>query len=170
MNKMYGIIKCKFSVAVWGLSHFRPNNLLLVHLTMLFHLPTLRGVCWHGGLWQSWQVALLMNGNVLGEVGRGVYHRSVWLLARRNRAAGKRGHVTLHIVSHSMKKSFLGKLMVTSSDRQEIPRILCDPRVHCRFHNSTPMVPILSQILYPWYPSVIYDIFVNCSWVATRWQ
>ena len=41
---MYRIIKHNFSVAVWGLSHFRPNNLLLVYLTMLCHLHTLRGV------------------------------------------------------------------------------------------------------------------------------
>jgi hypothetical protein len=94
-------------------------------------------------------VALLINGKVLEKAGRGVFHRSVWLLARRNRAAGKRGQAMLHIVSHSMEQSFLEKLMVTSSDRQEVPRILWDPKVHCHFHNSTPMVSILSQILYP---------------------
>jgi hypothetical protein len=59
-----------------------------------------------------------------------------------------------------MEQSFLGKLIVTSSGRQEIPRILWEPKVHCRFHNSTPIVPTLSQIMYPWYPSVIY---VLCS-------
>ena len=78
-------------------------------------------------------MTLLMNGMVLEDVGRGVFHRSIWLLARRNRAAGKRGRVTLHIIRHSVEQSLLGKLMVTSSDRQEIPRILWNPRFQCRF-------------------------------------
>jgi hypothetical protein len=52
------------------------------------------------------------DGKVMEEVGRGVFHRSLWLLARKT-AAGKRGRCTLHIVSHSMEQSFLGKLMVT---------------------------------------------------------
>jgi hypothetical protein len=49
-----------------------------------------------------------MNGKVLEEVGRGVFHRSVWLLTRRNRAAGKCGRVTLHIVKslHGAKFSW----------------------------------------------------------------
>jgi hypothetical protein len=52
-------------------------------------------------------------------------------------------------LSHSMEQSFLGKLTVTSSGKQEIPRILWDPKVHCRVHNSTQMIPTLIQILYP---------------------
>ena len=111
-------------------------------------------VCGSRDMWRYiWMV------KVLEEFGRGVFHRSVWLLARRKRAAGKRGRVPLHILSHSMEQSFLGKLIVTSSGRQEIPRILWDPKVYSRFHNSTPMVPTLSQILYLWYPSVIYVLY-----------
>jgi hypothetical protein len=50
-----------------------------------------------------------------------------------------------YLLTHSMEQSPSWEAK-TSWATQEIPRILWNPKVHHRIHNSPPPVPILSQI------------------------
>jgi hypothetical protein len=53
--------------------------------------------------------------------------------------------VRVHVLTNSMEQSPFWEAN-SSSATLEIPRILCNPKVHYRIHNSPPPIPILSQI------------------------
>ena len=54
------------------------------------------------------------------------------------------GHTTCKNITYLMEQSLFEKLASFSAN-QEIPRILWDPKVHCRVYKSRPPIPILSQ-------------------------
>jgi hypothetical protein len=65
-------------------------------------------------------------------------HVSYYMLSRRG------GKVEV-LLTYSMEQSPSWEAK-TSWATQEIPCILCNPKVHNRIHKSPPHVPILSQI------------------------
>jgi hypothetical protein len=51
----------------------------------------------------------------------------------------------IYLLTYSMEQSPSWEAK-TSWATQQIPRILCNPKVHNRIHKNSPPVPILSQI------------------------
>jgi hypothetical protein len=64
-------------------------------------------------------------------------------IAARSHNHWCRGRAPLH--TYSMEQSPSWKAIRFSAS-QEIPRLLWKPKVHCRFHNSPQLVPILTHI------------------------
>jgi len=59
----------------------------------------------------------------------------------------------------------------------EIPRLLWDPKFHCRVHKSPPLIPILSQmhmhavlIILPYFPNIHSTVVFPSTPVSSEWS
>jgi hypothetical protein len=83
----------------------------------------------------------------------------------------------VHKVTNSMEQIPSWEANSLSAS-QEIPRLLRNPNVHCRVHNSTPLVPILTQmnpvrtftLYFPKIHSDIIPIYARVFQVVTFLQ
>jgi len=82
--------------------------------------------------------------------------------------------LNFYVPSNYMKKS-LSWETYTRSANQEISRLLWNPKVHYRVHNSPPVIPILCYMnpvrnLAPCFFKIYFNTFLLCSPWSPKWS